>query len=386
MLISARNTWALYEIDQRTRRSHAGGSAARRSTLHARPRRRSSPTSTTPPGCPAATISVFDDEGAPPVNPPSRGEIVKLDTERQDGRRSRVSSCARPAPLTHRQPGQRAGAARRRLDGRLGRAAELHRIQRRRARSSTTPSCPRGENSYRVYREPWSAQPQRTAGDRRAHRAAPPTTVYASWNGATTVDLLAAARPAPSPPHSRPSRRRRAAASRRPSRHPRRRSYEVRALSASGQSARAPPRPVARRRLSDRRAADACASRPRRLRRRASCSSCCASRRWPSPRSASTPSRPPSARRAPGAATRARSTARPCFRAHACASRRCRAPTTPRRSTQISLLGAPAAALDPACACSGSDSGVAPRAPARLLAGRRRELRAVQAVLARARP
>jgi hypothetical protein len=45
---------------------------------------------------------------------------------------------------------------------------------------------PTGESSYRIYREPWSAQPSEAPAiaARSAHGA---TAVYASWNGATTV-------------------------------------------------------------------------------------------------------------------------------------------------------------------------------------------------------
>ena len=51
---------------------------------------------------------------------------------------------------------------------------------------------PRGENSYRVYREPWSGQPSEPPRIARVTRQAP-TAVYASWNGATDGRLLAAA-------------------------------------------------------------------------------------------------------------------------------------------------------------------------------------------------
>ena len=45
---------------------------------------------------------------------------------------------------------------------------------------------PAGENSYRVYREPWSAQPSE-APALIARTSGSATAVYASWNGATTV-------------------------------------------------------------------------------------------------------------------------------------------------------------------------------------------------------
>ncbi len=45
---------------------------------------------------------------------------------------------------------------------------------------------PRGENSYRVYREPWNGQPAHAPAI-AALTSGATTTVYASWNGATTV-------------------------------------------------------------------------------------------------------------------------------------------------------------------------------------------------------
>lgn len=45
---------------------------------------------------------------------------------------------------------------------------------------------PAGESSYRVYREPWAAQPLE-APALSASTSGATTTVYASWNGATTL-------------------------------------------------------------------------------------------------------------------------------------------------------------------------------------------------------
>jgi hypothetical protein len=45
---------------------------------------------------------------------------------------------------------------------------------------------PRGENSYRVYREVWSGQPSEPPAI-AAHRSGAASAVYASWNGATDV-------------------------------------------------------------------------------------------------------------------------------------------------------------------------------------------------------
>ncbi len=82
LLISARNTWALYEIDPRSgavrwrlggkKSSFALGAGVQFAYQH------------NAAFLPGGEISLFDDEGAPPVKPPSRGEIIKLDRTRQD--------------------------------------------------------------------------------------------------------------------------------------------------------------------------------------------------------------------------------------------------------------------------------------------------------------
>ena len=77
LLISARNTWALYEINGHTgavswrlggkRSTFALGAGVQFAYQH------------NALWLGNGEISLFDDEGAPPVKPPSRGEIIKLD-------------------------------------------------------------------------------------------------------------------------------------------------------------------------------------------------------------------------------------------------------------------------------------------------------------------
>jgi len=77
ILISARNTWALYEIN-----AHSGAVVWRLGGKKS--------TFMLGPGVqfayqhnalwlPNGEVSLYDDEGAPPVKPPSRGEVIKLD-------------------------------------------------------------------------------------------------------------------------------------------------------------------------------------------------------------------------------------------------------------------------------------------------------------------
>jgi hypothetical protein len=95
LLISARNTWALYDISARTGRVmwRLGG---KKSTYALGPNVAFAYQHNAL-WLPGGQISLFDDEGA---------------------------------PTDHRQPGQCPAIAGRRLDGRLGRASQLHRIQR----------------------------------------------------------------------------------------------------------------------------------------------------------------------------------------------------------------------------------------------------------------
>jgi hypothetical protein len=183
LLISARDTSAIYAIDRATGRIRwtLGGKAsdfklgpgARFWFQHdARP-------------LPGGRISLFDDEAGPPQKAPaSRGLILKLDHRH---RRATVEAEYRRSPTTSAQsegstqllPGGDVfvgfGAtpyfSQFSSDGRLRFDAKL----------------PDGDGSYRVERHRWEATPAtrplaaaRVAADGRV-------TVYASWNGATTV-------------------------------------------------------------------------------------------------------------------------------------------------------------------------------------------------------
>ena len=138
LLISARNTWALYDVSRSSgavlwrlggkRSTFKLGAGVSFAYQH------------------DATflidgeVSLLDDEAAPAVAPPSRGEFIKLDTAQQD-RDARRAARADQRAVDDERSGRRAGAAQRRLDGRLGRAAQLHRIRRGRVRSTSTGSC-----------------------------------------------------------------------------------------------------------------------------------------------------------------------------------------------------------------------------------------------------
>jgi len=182
VLISARNTWALYEISPRTgsvrwrlggkKSSFALGAgvpfAYQHNALY----------------LPGGEISLFDDEGAPPVKPPSRGEIIKLDERAKTA--TLVSQLVRTTgPLSTGSQGNAQslpGGGWMVGWGGLPNFTEFN----PQGQIVYDAQLPRGENSYRVYREPWNGQPGHSPSVAAVSTGAT-TTVYASWNGATTV-------------------------------------------------------------------------------------------------------------------------------------------------------------------------------------------------------
>ncbi|MGA2320956.1 MAG: arylsulfotransferase family protein [Solirubrobacteraceae bacterium] len=181
-LISARNTWALYELN-----AHTGAViwrlGGKQSTFALGPNVQFAwqhDASMLPNG----EISLFDDEGAPPVHPPSRGEFIRLDAKtktatlagqlvRTIGPLSTASQGdVQPLPDGNWMVGW----------GGLPNFTEFNSG----GQIVFDGQFPAGEYSYRVYREPWSGQPSEPPAI-LARTAGATTAVYASWNGATAV-------------------------------------------------------------------------------------------------------------------------------------------------------------------------------------------------------
>lgn len=181
MLISARNTWALYDINH-----HSGAVMWRLGGKQS--------TFTLGQGVPFAyqhnaqwlpngNISLFDDEGGPPVKPPSRGEVVSLNMAARTA--TLVSQFVRTPPLITFSQGNLQslpGGGWMIGWGGLPNLTEFN----AQGQMIYDAQLPRGEFSYRVYRLPWAGQPVEPPAI-RARAAAGTDTVYASWNGATTV-------------------------------------------------------------------------------------------------------------------------------------------------------------------------------------------------------
>ena len=191
LLISARNTWALYDIDARNggliwrlggkRSSFKLGAGVQFAYQH------------NATWVSRNEISLFDDEGAPPVNPPSRGEFVALDTQTHTATLA-GQLVHTGAPLqTNSQGDLQALPGGGYMIG-WGGLPNLTEFDVH-GQIVYDAQLPAGENSYRIYRLPWAGQPT-AAPAVAATTAGATTTVYASWNGATTVaswQLLAGA-------------------------------------------------------------------------------------------------------------------------------------------------------------------------------------------------
>jgi Arylsulfotransferase (ASST) len=132
----------------------------------------------------ADEVSVFDDEGAPPVQPPSRGELIKLDTQ------ARTATLAgqlvrSPGPLSTTSQGDVQALPGGNFMIGWGGLPNLSEFNAA-GEVIFDAQLPAGENSYRVYREPWAAQPSEAPAI-AARTNGSSSAVYASWNGATTV-------------------------------------------------------------------------------------------------------------------------------------------------------------------------------------------------------
>ncbi len=182
LLLSARNTWTLYELNDTTGQvvSRAGG---KHSTI-----KMGSGTLTAYQhdaiALPNGLISVFDNGGVPTVHPQSRGILVSLN--QQTGTETLVAEYEHPSALKAGSQGdvQRLG------DGNLflGWGAEPWFSEFSAAGQVLFDArMPNADESYRAYRFEWSGTPASAPGISASVGRGGSVTVYASWNGATGV-------------------------------------------------------------------------------------------------------------------------------------------------------------------------------------------------------
>ena len=185
LLISARNTWAIYKVDRRTgeviwrlggkKSDFAMGKGTAfafqhdaRSHDHGR------------------VISLFDNGPQPKEKPRSRAVVIALDTERK--RATLARQLVHSPPLFARVTGNTQLLPNGNTLVCWGSTGLLHASTARGAASASTHGCPTHGQNYRVFRFPWTGTPDRPPrlGSRTARRGKP-RLLYASWNGATEV-------------------------------------------------------------------------------------------------------------------------------------------------------------------------------------------------------
>ncbi len=183
MLISARNTWALYEVNEQTGQvvAEAGG---KHSTI-----KMGSGTLTAfqhdATLLPNGLISVFDNGGVPIVHPQSRGILVALN--QKAGTETLVSEFEHPGPAL--KAGSQ-GNVQLLPSGNLfiGWGAEPWFSEFSSSGQLLYDAhMPPGDESYRAYRFPWTGTPSGAPGIAASAGKTGPVTVYASWNGATEI-------------------------------------------------------------------------------------------------------------------------------------------------------------------------------------------------------
>jgi hypothetical protein len=180
LLVSARNTWAVYDIDPRTgqigwqlggkRSSFAMGTGASTAWQHdSRPQSN-------------GTISIFDNGASPRVHSQSRGVVVSVDAQRKAA--SLVAQFERPAPIVAESQGNLQALANGDWFVGWGQIADVSEFNST-GQLLFDAHFPTHVQSYRAFRFVWEGvpaqPPQFVVGTDAFH------TVYASWNGATSV-------------------------------------------------------------------------------------------------------------------------------------------------------------------------------------------------------
>ncbi len=183
VLVSARDTSAVYEVDRTGGRIvwTLGGKAGGFRLGHGARFWFQHDARMLPNG----QISMFDDEAGPPQKAPaSRGLILALDRKR------RTARVVRQYKRSNHTSAQSEGSLQKVAGGNVfvGFGSEPFFSEfTAKGRLVFDASLPQDDGSYRVLRFPWSATPK-TLPDVAARRGAgSAVSVYASWNGATTV-------------------------------------------------------------------------------------------------------------------------------------------------------------------------------------------------------
>ena len=183
MLISARNTWTLYELSEQT-----GQVIARAGGKHSTIKMGSGTLTAYQHDAtlqPNGLISVFDNGGVPTVHPQSRGILVALNP--RAGTETLVAEYEHPGALKAGSQGNVQSLPSGNLF--IGWGAEPWFSEfSSSGQLAFDARMPSGDQSYRAYRFPWTGTPAGAPSiAASASSSSAPVTVYASWNGATEI-------------------------------------------------------------------------------------------------------------------------------------------------------------------------------------------------------
>lgn len=182
LLVSARNTWAVYKVHSETGKVlwRLGG---KRSDFQMGPGTTFAWQHDARHHDEGRLISIFDNSAAPPVGPQSRALLIELD------RRGRRAKLVRQYVHPRRLLSPFMGNAQRLPNGNVvvGWGGVPYITEFRRDGAVHFDSrLPAGGQNYRAFRFPWHGRP-RDVPRLVAHTASGRRSLYASWNGATDV-------------------------------------------------------------------------------------------------------------------------------------------------------------------------------------------------------
>jgi hypothetical protein len=182
LLLSARNTWTVYDVDARSGQIvwRLGG---KRSSFALEPGA-STAWQHDPRELAGDEISIFDNGASPKVHGQSRGIVLGIDPQRRAA--TLVSQLTHPAPLVAESQGNMQALP----DGDWfvgwGQVPDFSEFGAN-GQLLFDAHLPPGEQSYRAFRFPWTGAPSHRPALALAGGAGGTATAYASWNGATQI-------------------------------------------------------------------------------------------------------------------------------------------------------------------------------------------------------
>jgi hypothetical protein len=182
LLVSARNTWTVYDVDGRTGRidwrlggkhsTFAEGPGVRTAWQH------------DPRPLSGGAISIFDNGSSPTVHSQSRGEVVQLDPTKRTA--TLVGQLLHPPPIVAESQGNLQLLENGNWFVGWGQYPELSEFGPQ-GTLVFDARLPPHSQSYRGFRLAWSGMPAHPPTFALAAAPAGAATVYASWNGASLV-------------------------------------------------------------------------------------------------------------------------------------------------------------------------------------------------------